>query len=310
MPARLNTSLRLADLSLAQVRQRLRSDGLWLRLPPFVVHVRSGIPVVAQGLHQLYANHECLDGATQGFADFHVSVNARRRWFRPLCVFEMDGFRPFTPLAYGEAYAFLEWGLNWCVTSYCHTLLTIHSAVLEKNGRVLLMPAPPGSGKSTLCAALMFNGWRLLSDEMALLDPDSGLVVPAPRPVSLKNRSIEVVRQRWPRAVLGPVAKDTMKGTVAHVRTSAESLSRAHERALPAWLVFPKYQAGESLQVRRHAKPDALVQLASNSFNQHVHGRRGFEALAALVDRCDCHDLSYGDLDQAMAWFDALELPS
>lgn len=305
MPAR-----RVAELSLAQLQQRLRAQGLWVRLPPFVVHIRSEIPVVAQGIHRLYANHEWFDDGAQGFADFHVSVKAQRRWFRPLCRFEMDGFRPFTPLAYGEAYAFLEWGLNWCVTSYCHTALTVHSAVLEKDGRVLLMPAPPGSGKSTLCAALMFHGWRLLSDEMALLDPQSGEVIPSPRPVSLKNQSIEVVRQRWPQAVMGPVAHDTMKGTVAHVRVSDQSLDRAQERALPAWLVFPKFQAGTALQVQPHPKPEALVQLASNSFNQHVHGRRGFEALAALIDRCDCYDLSYGDLDQALAWFDALEVPS
>jgi hypothetical protein len=43
--------------------------------------------------------------------------------------------------------------------------------VLERGGRALLLPAPSGSGKSTLCAGLAFNGWRLLSDELALLDP-------------------------------------------------------------------------------------------------------------------------------------------
>lgn len=31
-----------------------------------------------------------------------------------------------------------------------------------------------GAGKSTLCAALCADGWRLLSDEMALIEPDTG----------------------------------------------------------------------------------------------------------------------------------------
>jgi HprK-related kinase A len=299
----------LSTLPRAELRRRLGSGGLRLRVSPFVVHIRSPIPVVAEGLLALYADHEWLEEG-EGFADFHVAVQPRRRWFRPLCVFEFDGFQPFTPLALGEAFAFLEWGLNWCVTGHCHTLLTIHSAVLEKHGRVLVMPAPPGSGKSTLCAALMLHGWRLLSDEMALLDPVSGHIVPAPRPVSLKNQSIEVVRRLAPDAVMGPVAHDTMKGTVAHLRVSADSLARAHVSAPPAWLVFPRFEQAAPLSVEPRPKARALVELASNSFNHHVHGRAGFDALAQLVDRCQCFDLRYGHLPEALAWFDALEAPA
>ncbi len=299
----------MAALSRGELAARLAAGGVFLRLPPFVMRIQSPISVVAEGVHTLYRDHELLEGDDL-FADFHVAVKPQRRPFKTVCVFEMDGMQPFTPLAYGEAFAFLEWGMNWCVTSYCHTWITLHSAVLERGGHVVLLPAPPGSGKSTLCAALMLGGWRLLSDEMALLDPATGLVTPSPRPVSLKNRSIEVIRQRAPDAGFGPTAHDTQKGTVAHMRISADSLVRADEPARPAWVVFPRYQQGAALTVAERAKSRALVELASNSFNHHVHGRAGFEALAALVDRCGCHDLAYGQLDEALAWFHRLEAPA
>ena len=296
---------RLSQLSKTELAVRLASDGVRLRLPPFVMHIRSASPIVAEGLFQLYAEHEMLD-ASSTFADFHVAVVPKRPLFKPLCVFEMDGFQPFTQLAAGEAFAFLEWGMNWCVTGYCHTLITIHSAVLERGGRAVILPAPPGSGKSTLCAALMLHGWRLLSDEMALLDPNTGLIQPAPRPVSLKNQSIDIIRQRAPQAVFGPTAHDTLKGTVAHMKVSPDSLQRADEPARPSWLVFPKYEASAPLTVIAHPKPGSLMQLAENSFNQHVHGRQGFEALARLVDHSDCFHLTYSQLDEALAWFDTL----
>lgn len=299
--------LPLHALTPQALQQRLSGPGLCLHIPPFVMRIRSPIPVVAQGLGRLYAEYLFTDPGPGVFADFHVAVLPRRRWYKPLCVFQMDGLQPFTPLAIGEAFAFLEWGMNWCVTSHCHRLLTVHAAVLEHQGHVLILPAPPGSGKSTLCAALMLTGWRLLSDEMALLDIDTGHVLPFPRPVSLKNRSIDVIRRLDPSVVIGPVAHDTMKGTVAHLKVSARSLAQAQTSAPPAWVVFPQYQESAALSVTARPKAQALVELASNSFNHHVHGRAGFEALSRLIDRSTCHDLRYGDLHQALRWFAELQ---
>ena len=305
----MNTPHLLSSLSRSQLQDRLRGDGLDLLLPPLAVRVHSRIDVVAEGLGCLYADYQLTPSRDTGFSDFHLSLMPHRSWFRPLCSFQLDGVQPFTPLALGEAFALFEWGLNWCVTSHCHQWVTLHAAVLERGGRAVILPAPPGSGKSTLCAALMFHGWRLLSDELTLIEPESGLVMPSPRPVSLKNASIDVIRVRVPDCTIGPVAYDTQKGTVAHLKVSQESLLRAGERALPAWVVFPKYERGAPLDVRARTKSAALVDLASNSFNQHVHGRVGFQSLVRLVDGCDSFDLRYSQLDQALAWFDALEPP-
>jgi HprK-related kinase A len=295
----------LGDLQEGWVRRRLRAEGLRLVLPPFTVHIHSSIPVVADGLLALYARHEVVD-EVDSFSDFHVSVNAQRKWFHPQCVFEMDGRQPFTPLAVGEAFAFFEWGLNWCVTGHCHQWITVHSAVLEKNGQAVLLPAPPGSGKSTLCAALMLHGWRLLSDEMALLDPLTGLITPSPRPVSLKNRSIDVIKNRAPGAVMGPIALDTLKGTVQHLQASVPSLAMSAIPAKPAAVVFPRYKAQAQLSATPRSKASTLVELGNNSFNIHVHGRSGFDALVQLVDGARCFDFEYSQLDEALPWFDAL----
>jgi HprK-related kinase A len=297
----------VAEVSLGELQGCLKQSGIFLSIPPFVVHLRSSIPVVAHGVHDLYAHHEFwLDGGD--FVDFRIAVNPRRRFLKPLCEFEFDGRTPFTPLAYQEAFAFMEWGLNWCVSSHCHDWISIHAAVLERGGRALILPAPPGSGKSTLCAALMFHGWRLMSDEMTLLDPQTGLVTASPRPISLKNASIDILRRREPDAVMGPIAHDTLKGTVCHLRATRDSVQRAAEPAMPAWVVFPRYEAGAALSLERRAPAQGLMELQRNSFNRHVHGHAGFHALADLVDHCQIHDLRYSQLDEALACFGNLSV--
>lgn len=299
----------LSSLPARGFAQRLAGAGLSIRIPPIVVHVRSAIPSVAAGLHLYYAGYPL---AEDGFADFHVDVarpNSVRRWFRPQVDFVFDGVRPFKPLPLAHAYPMFEWGLNWCIANHCHQFVMIHAAVIERDGHAALLAAPPGSGKSTLCAGLVSRGWRLLSDELALIDPERLEIVPVPRPVSLKNASIEVIRQYVPGAVIGPPATDTHKGTVTHLRAPDESVARAGERARPAWVVFPRYLPDAPATLEGRTKARTVLGLMENAFNYSHLGQRAFQTLAALVDGCDCYDFSYGRLDDAVETFAALQRP-
>src|SRR3546814_5884714 len=55
----------------------------------------------------------------------------------------------------------------------------------------IFLPGAPGSGKSTLTACLVHNGWRLLSDEIALVSLQDGGLTALARSISLKNRRSE-----------------------------------------------------------------------------------------------------------------------
>jgi HprK-related kinase A len=133
---------------------------------------------------------------------------------------------------------------------------------VERSGCALVLPGPPGSGKSTLCAALISRGWRLLSDELTLLDPVTANVVPLPRPVSLKNASIAAIRQFYPAAELGPPVHDTAKGSVAHLKAPTDSVRRASELARPRWIVLPRYETGASAHLAQLSKARTFMYLA------------------------------------------------
>jgi HprK-related kinase A len=286
----------------------MQEGGLHLRTGPFVTSIQSALPAVQRGVALHYAQHPIEPD--QAFADFHVSIGPPatvRRWVGKQAVFRFDGAQPFAPLPIAHGFPVLEWGLNWCVSNHCHQYLIVHAAVLEREGRALLLPAPSGSGKSTLCAGLAFGGgWRLLSDEMALIEPTSGHVVPLPRPVSLKNASIDVIREFSPAALFGDVVHETIKGRVVHVRPPAEGVLRADERALPAWVVLPRYVADAGAQLEPLSRARAFMALVDNAFNFNVHGRGGFASFARLIDNSDCHTFTYSNLHEAIAVFDQM----
>ena len=297
--------MKIADLSAIEVASSLAGPGVRLRTGPAVLSIRSKLPEVAAGLTLHYAAHTLAEPS--GFADFHVSVDhpaGLRRWYRPQVCFYFDGDSPFTPLPGNQGFPMLEWGMNWCVSSHFHRYLILHAAVLERDGRALILPAPSGSGKSTLCAGLVWRGWRLMSDELTLIDAQTGRVHAMPRPVSLKNASIDVIRGFAPQAVFGPVVHETTKGSVAHFRPPQEAVERADETALPAWVVLPRFSPGAPTQLVPLKPGRAVMSLIENAFNYHVHGAGGFQILTRMMGACQAFEFSYSRLDEAADCFD------
>lgn len=300
--------MKLLQLPRPELRRQLAGAGIWLRTGPFSLRLRSRFPSVAEGLAELYGQFE-VRNAHEAFADFHVSVNPPanlRRWLHPQAAFSFDGMQPFKPLPRDQAFPMLEWGLNWCVSTQAHQYLIIHAAVVEKNGLAAILPAPPGSGKSTLAAGLVLSGWRLLSDELTLIDRRTGLIQPLPRPVSLKNKSIDVIRQFAPDVHINRASHDTVKGTVAHMRPPRDSVRRQHETARPGWVIFPKWEAGAAATLTPRSQAQTFMFLAQNAFNYSHLGADGFRVGTALIDQTDCYDFHYSALDEAIATFDRL----
>jgi len=299
--------LTVAGLGPAALAARLRGPGLRLQTGPFVTCVHSPLAGLAGTLGAMYADYPVL--AEGSVADFHVRLSRStglRRFVRPQVHFHYDGMAPFQPLPLDQAFPMFEWAMNWCVSSQANSWLLIHAAVVEKGGVAAILPAPPGSGKSTLCAALVNRGWRLLSDELTMVRLGDGNIDPLPRPVSLKNASIGIIRDYAPAAAFTRPVADTVKGTVAHMRASSDSVARAAEAAAPAWIVFPQWQAGAAATLVPVPQARAHMRVAENAFNYSLLGEAGFDAVARLVETARTFDFRYSVLDDAIAVFEQL----
>jgi len=293
--------VRIGELDLDVLRTRLRRTGVLFQSGPFLIRFRTAVPHLIGPFRLLYSDFDCLPDST--FSDLRIRierVRGLRRWLRPQAMILFDGRPMFAPFPVHLSPAFLEWGLNWCIASHVCQFLIVHAAVVEKGGRAVVLPGRPGSGKSTLCAAMVQRGWRLLSDELTLIRPGDGAAVPMPRPISLKNESIRLVKQMAPGAVFGPGCPTARKGQVAHLRPPLASVEQAKVTARPRWVIFPQYVAGSATSLSQLRKSRAFLRIAECSFNYSYLGTTGFETTKRLVNDCEFFGLDYGDLDDAL----------
>lgn len=269
---------------------------LYFRAGRFNIHLETNLKTLVDEVEAFYP------GIDKQLIDFNVSLNSPfylNSFIKPKALFGFSNQTPFTPLPLAHAFPLLEWGLNWCVYSHYHEALVLHAAVLEKDGRALILPGEPGAGKSTLSALLCrHKGWRLLSDELTLIDLSSGLIQPNPRPISLKNESIEVVRSAGGEPFFSTIAQDTIKGDVALLRASDEAQQRFNDGAKPHRVIFPNFNRSHSNSFQKVGKAEAFIRLVNQSFNYHILGLSGFESLKSMVDSVQCFELKYsGDVD-------------
>jgi HprK-related kinase A len=296
----------VADLPPQNLEHCLQGNGLRVRTGPFVTNIRSAVASVRAGIAEYYAHHPVA--SDDGFADFHVSVDRTPRVDRgqgDSLTFHFDG-EPVASVAGDDGFPLLEWGLNWCVTTHCHHLLMIRGAVLERQGRALLLPGAAGVGKSTLATTLAFvGGWQLLSDTLILVDPETRRVLPLPRPIELKNDAIESARAVAPSAILGTTDHATPSGRFTYVRPSADSVAN-EAAARPAWVVLANYESGGVAYLRPVRRAPAFMALVDHALNFNLHGRPGFVVFADLIERADCYHCAYTGLLEAAAMLGAL----
>jgi len=295
--------LRIGDLTALEARTRSRQSGLCWRVGPFVLRLKTDLAKVVNGLRFLYSEFPLIE--QDAVADAELSVRRKLPWSRWISI-NVDGAVQYNWLRERLAIPMIEWTMNVCVFQRPHHFFMLHSAVVAGGEGAAILPGRAGSGKSTLCAALVARGWRLLSDEVALIRPTDGSIQPVPRPISLKEASIEAMREFAPDAIFGPMWPGTAKGTVAHMLPPPDSVARVSETAQPKWILFPVFQSGAKARLQPLPKARALMRTADNAFNYSVLGRQGFELLADLIDRCDCFELRFDDLEQAVGKVNAL----
>ena len=242
-----------------------------------------------------------------GVPDFTVRLFAARPWrrfARPAVMIGGDYVLPeAAPLPLAQGLLAAEMGMNLQMALGQRRYLLLHAAVVERDGQALILTGISGAGKSTLAALLSLRGWRLMGDEFALLDPETGLIHAFPRLISLKNASIATVAAEVPEDRFGPLLEGTPKGSIRHVVPDATAVAAMDAPARPALILFPSF--GFEAAARDVSPSEVFVRLTQASTNYVAIGERGFDALTALVKSVPARAVDYPDTASAIAQVEA-----
>jgi PqqD family protein of HPr-rel-A system len=199
------------------------------------------------------------------------------------------------------AAAWLLWYLNRLAATTPHRV-TIHAGAVAAPSGAVILPGPPGAGKSTMTAALVRAGCGYLSDELAALDLAGEAVHPFPRPLALHPTTVALLAV-GPGGPVGP-SPATPEGPDAVARPGRAGGLLAPSRSLgatvaaptpPAAIVLPRIVAGAPGRLAPLAPPAALLGLLAHAPNLALLGPTAFAVLAGLAARCPAHGLEFDD---------------
>ena len=272
------------------------------------VAVRCPYQEVLNDVRALYCG--CPTGSEN--RDKVVGIEVRetgRSWLgRSSCRVFGDG-QPFGPEVHRrQILPFVEWGINARLVAKRRDLLLVHAATLAYRGRGAIFAADSGSGKSTLAMALLARGWRYLSDEVALINPDTLEVHPFPKALCLKSGAFELARQLGLRFAGGRYYVTGAKGPVGYVNPREVGRHSIVPPTSIRLVVLPKYTPGCGPRLRRISGAQGAFALARHAMNRSAFGNRALEIIAGVVHKAECFVLESGPLDATCALLERLAL--
>lgn len=166
------------------------------------------------------------------------------------------------------------------------SVVPIHAAALERDGKAMLLCGPSLAGKSTLAAFLTLNGWGFLTDEVGLIDvgdPDAPVVRSFHRPIGVRRG--------------GPLDHLVdLEGDQVDVLVPASRLGKLGHAAPLVGIVCPRYVPDGDGELRPLSPAEALTTVVSELPSLGRDGAADFHVMADVVTRLPSYAVDVDDL--------------
>jgi len=175
----------------------------------------------------------------------------------------------------------------------------IHAALLRRGGKRILVAGSRGAGKTTLALRLMRSGYELEGDEHVFLEADGAIA--RPRACRVKERSLGQLPDLAEIITASPAYTDVRGGRIFNVDPVKVGGRpwRIEKGPVDSVVVLQPNHGGYSSLRPMPAMMAAQVLMSEIGMRETDRGV-SIGAVAALVNRAGCFDLSLGDHDGAV----------
>jgi hypothetical protein len=190
----------------------------------------------------------------------------------------------------------LLWRITDDTVELADGFLLVHAgAVVSADGGGVLILGEAGSGKTTLVAALVQEGFGYLSDEAGAIELDTGVAHPWPRALGFTAGSRSLAR-------FAPLFVDDDIGTgkthvvVERIRPAAIGpVTRIQH------VIDHRFSAGAQTRVEPLSRATAVARMGSAAPRLRREGGRGLNTLVEVMRGAEAHRIVSGDLDAAVS---------
>ena len=192
--------------------------------------------------------------------------------------------------------AYVQWSVLKNVALRAADYHLIHSGAVAWGNQALIFPAVSESGKTTLCLSLVSQGFKFLSDEIACLHRDRGVVEPFPRTARCDERSRRLLGIRNSEAAKAPHTEGEHTQWLVDVENVFSPESDGD--ALLRYIIFLR-GFGESSRLEPLSQTAALIELFKLNLRRPENAMEALFEFAPLLKGVRCFKMVMGDLNEA-----------
>jgi hypothetical protein len=257
--------------------------------------IQTGNRKLADLCSQLYPNSKFRNN---GHADIIYSLKMRTDSATGT-IYEIlvNGKKEYRTNRKSELFSHLEWMVTCNTLFRLQEFFQIHAGAVVKGGKVILLPAGHGSGKTTLTLSLTRNHYSCLSDDIVLIDPKSLSVIPFPRSFLIKDGTF--------KKLAGSNLINKRNGYYCRSEDTfyfnPDVNNKLSARKIkPYAIVELKHNRRFRNELKPVNKSQMCIKLLRQSFNVHDYKRKAVTILTGLVRKSKCYSLKTNNVDDAV----------
>ena len=178
--------------------------------------------------------------------------------------------------------------------------LGLHAGAVCRDDRTILLPGVQNSGKSSLTLGLALQGWTLLSDEAAPVDPETSRVVPFPRSLFVDSEWLREFQPYDGQSLLERPGAILEIGETSCLSPGLFDVAAPEQSFTVDVIFFPTRESGTENELVELSPAKGLGRLLNHAFNRKAFSGRELAILGKMVDRAACFELRSDTLPRAL----------